>query len=81
MLDVASEAAGVESPGLVAGVEAFAGVFTGDGALGAGVSAPPNEKPPSLAAGVVAVGAGVVPVDSFDASLAASPNENPPEFV
>lgn len=72
MLVAASFAAGVVGPGLVAGVEVLAGVLTGDGALGAGVSVPPNEKPPVLAAGV----ADAESLD--DASFAAPPKLNPP---
>ena len=68
MLD-ASLAPGVVKPGFVAGVELSAGVLTGDGALGAGVSPPPNENP-DFAAGVVEL------VVSFEA--VASPKLNPP---
>lgn len=71
MLVAASFAAGVVGPGLAAGVEVLAGVLTGDGALGAGVSVPPKEKPPVLAAGVA-------DAESLDASFAAPPKLNPP---
>ena len=68
-------------PGLPAGV-VVAGVFTGEGALVAGVSVPPNENPEFLAAGVAVAGAGVA-----DASLEASsvvllpPKLNPADAV
>jgi hypothetical protein len=70
-------ALGDVKPGVAA---VFVGVLTGDGALGAGVSTPPNEKP-DLAAGVVVVGAGVEDdAESLDASLVvvAPPKLNPP---
>ena len=71
---------GVAKPGLAAGVESFAGVLTGEGALGAGVSRPPNEKP-DFAAGVVVAAAGVaVDDESLDASFVVvpPPKLNPP---
>ena len=79
---------GVVKAGFGAGVEALAGVLTGDGAFGAGVSVPPNEKPPVFDAGVVVAGAGLDTVEFLDASLsvsagfavAAPPNEKPPKY-
>lgn len=56
------------------------GVLTGDGALGAGVSTPPKEKP-DFAAGVVVVGAGVEDdAESLCPSLVVvvPPKVNPP---
>lgn len=68
-------AAGVARPGVAA---VSAGVLTGEGAFGAGVSTPPNENP-DLAPGVVVAGAGAADVESFAASLVAPPKLNPPD--
>lgn len=60
------------APGVKSGLAA--GVLTGEGALGAGVSTFPNENP-DFAAGVVVAGTGVVAVESF---AAGAPKLNPP---